>query len=110
MVDNLTSGGKLDSPVPQRVFWAVMEGTIAAALLIAGGSKALSALQTGVIISGLPFTVILLIMMYSLHVGLRTDLKKLKEYREDKLAIKLFNEKIHGDFEKDEKIKERIPK
>ncbi len=110
VVDNLTSGGKLDSPVPQRIFWAVMEGTIAVALLIAGGSKALSALQTGVIISGLPFTVILLIMMYSLHVGLRRDLKKLKEYREDKLAIKLFNEKIHGDFEKDVKIKERMPK
>lgn len=24
VVDHLTSGGKLDSPVPQRVFWAVM--------------------------------------------------------------------------------------
>ena len=110
VVDNLTSGGKLDSPVPQRVFWAVMEGTIAVALLIAGGSNALSALQTGVIISGLPFTIILLVMMYSLHVGLRDDLNKLKKYREDKLAIKFFNEKIKGDFEKDEKIKERIPK
>ncbi|ADO83436.1 BCCT family transporter [Ilyobacter polytropus] len=110
VVDNLTSGGKLDSPVPQRVFWAVMEGTIAVALLIAGGSNALSALQTGVIISGFPFTIILLIMMYSLHVGLRTDLNKLKIYREDKWAIKFFNEKIHGEFEKDEKIKERMNK
>ena len=60
VVDNLTSGGKMDSPVPQRIFWAVMEGTIAVALLIAGGSEALSALQTGVILSGLPFTVMLL--------------------------------------------------
>ena len=25
VVDHLTSGGKLDSPVPQRVFWALME-------------------------------------------------------------------------------------
>lgn len=108
VVDNLTSGGKLDSPVPQRVFWAVMEGTIAIALLLAGGSSALNALQTGVIISGLPFTVILLAMMYSLHVGLRNDLKKLKEYREDKLAITLFNEKIRGAFETDEKIKARM--
>ncbi|WP_319370091.1 BCCT family transporter [uncultured Ilyobacter sp.] len=110
VVDNLTSGGKLDSPVPQRVFWAVMEGAIAVALLIAGGSDALSALQTGVIISGFPFTIILLIMMYSLHVGLRTDLNKLKKYREDKWAIKFFNEKIHGEFEKDAKIKERMNK
>lgn len=110
VVDNLTSGGKLDSPVPQRVFWALMEGTIAVSLLLAGGNSALSALQTGVIISGLPFTVIMLIMMYSLHVGLRNDLKKLKEYREDKLAITLFNKKIRGAFEKDEKIKQRLNK
>lgn len=110
VVDNLTSGGKLDSPVPQRIFWAVMEGTIAVALLLAGGSNALNALQTGVIISGLPFTVILLAMMYSLHVGLRNDLSKLKKYREDKLAIKLFNEKIKGSFTENEKIKERMTK
>jgi len=30
VVDHLTSGGKLDSPTPQRIFWAVMEGVIAA--------------------------------------------------------------------------------
>ena len=110
VVDNLTSGGKLDSPVFQRVFWAVLQGAIAATLLIVGGSNALSALQTGVIISGLPFTVILLAMMYSLHVGLRNDLSKLKKYREDKLAIKLFNEKIKGSFIEDEKIRERMTK
>ncbi len=108
VVDNLTSGGKLDSPVFQRVFWAVLQGAIAATLLIVGGSSALNALQTGVIISGLPFTVILLAMMYSLHVGLRNDLSKLKKYREDKLAIKLFNEKIKGSFMADEKVRERM--
>lgn len=108
VVDNLTSGGKLDSPVFQRVFWAVLQGAIAATLLIVGGSNALNALQTGVIISGLPFTVILLAMMYSLHVGLRNDLSKLKKYREDKLAIKLFNEKIKGSFMADEKVRERM--
>ncbi len=102
VVDNLTSGGKIDSPVPQRIFWAVMEGTIAAALLIAGGNEALNALQTGVIISGLPFTIMLLTMTYSLHMGLRNDFKKLKQYREDKLLNKIFNEKISSEFEKSE--------
>jgi len=110
VVDNLTSGGKLDSPVPQRIFWACMEGLVAIALLLAGGKDALNALQTGVIISGLPFTILLLFMMYSLHVGLRKDLKKLNKYNEDKLANKFFNEKIHGDFEKDEFIKKRLTK
>ncbi|HAS80010.1 MAG TPA: glycine/betaine ABC transporter [Fusobacteriaceae bacterium] len=102
VVDNLTSGGKIDSPVPQRIFWAVMEGTIAAELLIAGGNEALNALQTGVIISGLPFTIMLLTMTYSLHMGLRNDFKKLKQYREDKLLNKIFNEKISSEFEKSE--------
>lgn len=106
VVDNLTSGGKVDSPISQRIFWAMMQGTIAAALLIAGGSEALSALQTGVIISGLPFTVMLLAMTYSLHIGLRDDLKKLKQYRSDKLLNKIFNEKIYGEFQKEEPIKE----
>jgi len=110
VVDNLTSGGKLDSPVPQRIFWACMEGFVAIALLVAGGKDALNALQTGVIIAGLPFTILLLFMIYSLHVGLRRDLKKLKEYRTDKFANELFSEKIHGEFEKDEKIKERMTK
>lgn len=39
VVDNITSGGKLDSPVPQRVFWAFMEGFVAAILLLIGGEK-----------------------------------------------------------------------
>jgi len=108
VVDNLTSGGKLDSPVPQRVFWAVMEGVLAIALLIAGGTDALNALQTAVITSGLPFAIILLVMTYSLHVGLRNDFKILKQYREDKLLNKLFSERISGKFENDEKIKQRL--
>ncbi|MEJ2320755.1 MAG: BCCT family transporter, partial [Gammaproteobacteria bacterium] len=37
VVDHLTSGGKLNSPTPQRVFWAVMEGVVASVLLIGGG-------------------------------------------------------------------------
>lgn len=65
VVDHLTSGGKLDSPVPQRIFWAVMEGVVAATLLVGGG---LSALQTASILTGLPFTLILMIMIYSLYL------------------------------------------
>ncbi len=66
VVDHLTSGGKLDSPVPQRVFWAVMEGVVAAVLLIGGG---LSTLQTASVATGLPFAVILLFIIYSLYLG-----------------------------------------
>lgn len=52
VVDMLTSGGTdEDTPVWQRIFWAITEGTIAAALLLAGG---LAALQTATIASALP--------------------------------------------------------
>ncbi|MEJ2426260.1 MAG: BCCT family transporter [Candidatus Thiodiazotropha sp.] len=66
VVDHLTSGGKLDSPVPQRVFWAVMEGVVAAVLLLGGG---LTTLQTASVSTGLPFALVLLISVYSLYVG-----------------------------------------
>ena len=66
VVDHLTSGGKLDSPTTQRVFWAVMEGIIAAVLLIGGG---LTTLQTASVSTGLPFAVVLMIGVYSIYVG-----------------------------------------
>jgi choline/glycine/proline betaine transport protein len=71
VVDHLTSGGKLDSPTPQRVFWAVMEGAIAAVLLIGGG---LTTLQTASVSAGLPFAVVLLISVYALYVGFSQEL------------------------------------
>lgn len=73
VIDSLTSGGKLDAPVGQRVFWAVIEGAIASVLLIGGG---LEALQTASIVSALPFTVILFVMCYSLYLGLKEDFRK----------------------------------
>jgi choline/glycine/proline betaine transport protein len=70
VVDNLTSGGKLDSPVQQRVFWAVVEGAIAAVLLLGGG---LAALQSAAIATGLPLAIVLLVAVFSLHRGLRDE-------------------------------------
>ncbi len=99
VVDSLTSGGKTTSPTFQRIFWASLQGAVAMTLLMIGGKKALVTLQTGVIISGLPFAVVLLAMIYSLQKGLNKDLNKLKNYRQDKLANKLFNKKIIQDQE-----------
>ncbi len=83
VVDHLTSGGKLDSPVPQRVFWAVMEGVVAATLLIGGG---LSSLQTASVITGLPFAILLLLLVISLNSGLH------KEYEIEKAVDKRLRE------------------
>jgi len=70
VVDSLTAGGKLDAPVPQRIFWALTEGAVAAVLLIGGG---LGALQTAAISTGLPFAILLIILMWSLLEGLRKE-------------------------------------
>ncbi|MEL7049477.1 MAG: BCCT family transporter, partial [Pseudomonadota bacterium] len=43
VVDTITAGGKLDPPVPQRVFWAVFEGLVAIALMLGGGLASLQA-------------------------------------------------------------------
>ncbi|MDE1460716.1 BCCT family transporter [Spartinivicinus poritis] len=73
VIDSITAGGKIDAPVPQRVFWASIEGAIAAALLWIGGTEAIQALQAGAISTGLPFTIVLLLMCVSLVIGLRTE-------------------------------------
>jgi choline/glycine/proline betaine transport protein len=67
VIDIITAGGNPDPPVLQRLFWAILEGVVAAALLVGGG---LVALQTAAIATGLPFALVLLAMCYSLHRGL----------------------------------------
>lgn len=78
VIDSITAGGKLDAPVPQRVFWAVMEGLIAAVLLYGGGEQALKSLQAGTISVALPFTIVLLMMCISLYKGLNSEYKLLR--------------------------------
>ncbi|WP_435101968.1 BCCT family transporter [Arhodomonas sp. AD133] len=68
VIDIITAGGVEDPPVVQRIFWAVTEGVVAAALLWGGG---LVALQTAAITTGLPFCLLLLFLCYSLVKGLQ---------------------------------------
>ncbi|MBY6185369.1 choline BCCT transporter BetT [Marinobacter hydrocarbonoclasticus] len=73
VVDMLASGGNDKTPVWQRIFWAASIGIVAIVLLLAGG---LSALQTAVIASALPFAVVLMIASYGLLQALQVDLHK----------------------------------
>jgi choline/glycine/proline betaine transport protein len=73
VVDSITSGGHLNPPLPQRVYWAGLEGVVAATLLATGG---LTALQAGSIATGLPFAVILLLIAYALLKTLHRDLRR----------------------------------
>lgn len=67
VMDIITAGGKLDAPVRQRVFWCVLAGLVAIALMLGGGMASLQALTISV---GLPFGVVLLIMCVGLLKGL----------------------------------------
>jgi len=70
VIDTITAGGKVDAPVPQRVFWCVFEGLVAIALLLGGG---LAALQAMAVSTGFPFTIVLLGACYAIVKGLRSE-------------------------------------
>ena len=70
VIDVITSGGKTDPPLWQRIFWALTEGVVAAVLLMAGG---LTALQTASIAGALPFAAVMLLICYGLWRGLRME-------------------------------------
>ncbi|WP_238368885.1 BCCT family transporter [Heliomarina baculiformis] len=71
VIDTITAGGKVDAPVPQRVFWCIFEGAVAIVLLLSAGG--LSSLQSMVISTGLPFTVVLLLMCWAIYKGLASE-------------------------------------
>jgi len=70
VIDIIASGGNPDPPVGTRLFWAISEGLVAAVLLVAGG---LQALQAASITAALPFTVILILMCWSLMRALSQE-------------------------------------
>lgn len=73
VVDQLASGGEVNAPVWQRIFWSLLMGAVAIVLLLADG---LSALQTATIASALPFSIILLFAMWGLFQALKLDATK----------------------------------
>ncbi|MGO1502017.1 MAG: BCCT family transporter [Marinobacter sp.] len=83
VIDALASGGVIDTPVWQRVFWAVLEGVLASALLFGGGLKALQAMT---VTSALPFAIIMLVAMVGLWRAL-----KIEGYRESSLQGRSMN-------------------
>ncbi len=70
VIDAITAGGKVDAPKPQRMFWAIIEGAIAIALLLGGG---LTALQAMAVSAGFPFTIVLLVACYAIVKGLMSE-------------------------------------
>ena len=72
VTDSMASNGIDVTPVIQRIFWAFSIGATATALLVAGGTTALQALQAVSIVIGLPFTFIILFMFKSMWTAIKT--------------------------------------
>jgi BCCT family betaine/carnitine transporter len=72
VIDTITSGGKVDGPLPQRIFWCVFEGLVAIALLLGGG---LAALQAMAVATGFPFAFLLLLMCVAIFIALKNERK-----------------------------------
>ncbi|WP_422122137.1 BCCT family transporter [Planococcus sp. X10-3] len=67
---SMTSFGSLNPPTAFKIIWGVLMSSIAAVLLLSGG---LGALQTASLIAALPFTVLLLMMVWSFIKIIRTE-------------------------------------
>lgn len=87
VINTITAGTEgEDTPAWQRIFWSCMQGGIAIALLLSGG---LDGLQTGVIVTGLPFAAVIMVLCYSLHKGLK------EEYQKNQKALQAKQEKSY---------------
>ncbi|RKU39329.1 BCCT transporter [Candidatus Poribacteria bacterium] len=73
IIDIIAAGGKVDAPVPQRVFWCTAEGLVAIALLLGGGLKSL---QAASLATGFPFAIVLLGMGICVWIGLRKEARQ----------------------------------
>ena len=72
VIDSITSGGKLNAPVGQRILWALIEGAVAIALLVGWGLKAM---QTMSVTTGILFLFVIFTICYSLFIDLKRSRK-----------------------------------
>ena len=79
VVDMLTHNGNPNPPVWSRVFWSVLEGSIAAVLIwsssaaLGGDTSGIAALQALTIVAAAPFSLVMIGMCLSLIKALRRD-------------------------------------
>ncbi|XP_023341703.1 uncharacterized protein LOC111711551 [Eurytemora carolleeae] len=73
VIDCLASNGHPDPPAIQRLTWAILEGLTATALLVAGGTKVLNALQAVAIASGVIYIVLISLGCLALWRGLEVS-------------------------------------
>ena len=70
VVAMLTSGGDREPALWNRILWTAVAGAVAISLLLAGG---LAALQTGAILTAVPFSVVMILMAYATYKALKAE-------------------------------------
>lgn len=70
IVAGMATGGDENPKVKHKVIWGLLIGAISVAMTIAGG---LTSLQTASVVTGLPFSIILLLMTISIMRALRRE-------------------------------------
>ncbi|MFD1859375.1 BCCT family transporter [Aeromicrobium camelliae] len=75
VVDMLSHGGHPEPPTWSRILWSSIEGLVAIGLLLAGG---LVALQTGAILTAVPFSVIMIAMCFATYKALKSEYREIR--------------------------------
>lgn len=70
IVSGMATGGVENPKRKHKMVWGILIGAISVALTVAGG---LTSLQTASVVTGLPFSIILLLMIFSLMNALRRE-------------------------------------
>lgn len=70
IVAGMATGGIANPKIKHKIVWGILIGAISVAMTIAGG---LTSLQTASVVTGLPFSLILLLMIFSLMRALRRE-------------------------------------
>ncbi|KXS42251.1 MAG: high-affinity choline transport protein [Methanolobus sp. T82-4] len=70
VISILSSEGNPKPAKPLRLFWSLLQGAVAAVLLLTGG---LIGLQTAALTTALPFCIVLILMCYSIYKGLKAE-------------------------------------
>ena len=84
VIDMLSSKGEEESPIWQRIFWSLLVGLVAIALLAAGG---LTSLQAATIAAALPFTIVMLVMCWGMLKAMRMEVIRREAMSEARMAI-----------------------
>ncbi|WP_193018407.1 BCCT family transporter [Staphylococcus equorum] len=70
IVSGMATGGIANPKTKHKIIWGILIGAISVSMTIAGG---LTSLQTASVVTGLPFSIILLLMIVSLMRALRRE-------------------------------------